>query len=200
MANPVSSAALQGLPSADSPLVALSDGKITSGWYALMRALWIRTGQSLGVVTQSAVDSAAAAKAAAAAAQASADAALAASSLALLRAKNLDDIPSPSTARANLGLGSAALNNTGDFLQPSTAILVTEVDVGANKVVGARQTGWTAPTGSPSRGTFNASWTQSISNPPTQAEVQALVTQIQVLSTRLAALEVDLTTHGLIGA
>lgn len=211
MVNPVKSAAQQGLPSIDAPFVDLTNGKINSAWFSLLNALWIRTGQALGVVTQSAVDAAAAAAASAAEASAAAAQALANAALAALRANNLSDLTNKPQARINLGLGTAAQHDTGDFataaqgveadnaLQPSTDITVLTVSVGTHQVVEARQTGWTAPTGTVNRGTFNAGFTQTISNPPTQAEVQALVVQVQVLSTRLAALEEDLTTHGLIG-
>ena len=66
-------------------------------------------------------------------------------------------------------------------------------------VVGARQTGWVAPTGTASRATFASYAGQTVSDPPTQAEVQAIDDHLKVLSETLKALIDDLTTHGLIG-
>jgi len=209
--NPVVTAANQGLPNASDPLVD-KDRRITNTWYSLMRALWIRTGQSLGVVTQSAVDAAAAAAAAALIAQLAAQVAQLAANASLKKTSNLSDVADTAISRSNLGLGSAATHDTSFF---ATAAQGAEADTALQRASNlgdvassatsrtnlgmGTQTGWTAPTGTVSRGTFNAAWTQTISNPPTQAEVQAVVTQVQILSTRLAALELDLATVHLIG-
>lgn len=68
-------------------------------------------------------------------------------------------------------------------LNSGAATKVDSLTVGSNQVVAARQTGWTAPTGTLSRGTFD----------------QSTVTLPQ-LAQRVAALITDLTTHGLVGA
>jgi len=211
MANPVQSAANQGLPDSSSPFVD-KDNKVTGTWYSLLRALWIRTGQSLGVITQSAVDAAAAAQTAAAIAQLAAQVAQLAANAGAKKTANLSDLTDAVAARLNLDLGTAATHDTTDF---ATATQGTEADNSLQKANNlgdllssatsrtnlglGTQTGWTAPTGTVSRATFNAGFTQTISNPPTQAEVQAVVVQVQVLSTRLAALELDLATLHLIG-
>ncbi len=59
----------------------------------------------------------------------------------------------------------------------------------ANKSTGAS---WAAPTGTVSRVTFATYTAPAISNPPTQAEVQALANHVQVLSQALAAVITDL--------
>jgi hypothetical protein len=59
-------------------------------------------------------------------------------------------------------------------------------------------TGWVAPTGTVSRDTFDADWTTTVSNPPTQAQVTAIRDQVIVLQKRLAALEQDSLSIGTI--
>jgi hypothetical protein len=63
---------------------------------------------------------------------------------------------------------------------------------------GQPTTGWTAPTGTVSRATFDADWTTAVSNPPTQAEVAAIRDQVIVIQKRLAALEIDSLSIGTI--
>ena len=66
----------------------------------------------------------------------------------------------------------------------------------AEKVDGAVQKdstpAWVDPTGTLARTTFATYAAPTISNPPTQAEVQALANHVQVLSQRMAALVKDL--------
>lgn len=71
--------------------------------------------------------------------------------------------------------------------------------VGGVGVVGGRRTGWTAGTGTPSRGVFNADYTQTIAAAYSQAQIQALQNQLLTTQQRLLALETDLRAHGLIG-
>lgn len=54
------------------------------------------------------------------------------------------------------------------------------------------QTGWGTPSGTLARTTFASYAGQTISNPPTQAEVQALDDAVVIVSRRLAALVTDL--------
>ena len=67
-----------------------------------------------------------------------------------------------------------------------------------NQVVGARQTGWTAATGTPLRGAFAAAAAGTASAAYVQSEAQSDKTRIAALEARLIALEADLRTHGLI--
>jgi len=66
------------------------------------------------------------------------------------------------------------------------------------QVVGARQTGWTAATGTANLSTFNANQAFTVSATYTQAEVQAMATALVATRQRLKAMEDALRTHGLI--
>ncbi|EOC8646115.1 phage tail protein, partial [Salmonella enterica subsp. enterica serovar Mbandaka] len=66
------------------------------------------------------------------------------------------------------------------------------------KVIGARQTGWTAATGAALLGAFNANQTYTVSATYTQSEVSALATGLQQARQRIKALEDAIRTHGLI--
>lgn len=57
----------------------------------------------------------------------------------------------------------------------------------AAKVDKNSQTGWASPSGTLDKTTFATYAAPTISNPPTQAEVQALANHVQVLSQHLAA-------------
>jgi len=70
--------------------------------------------------------------------------------------------------------------------QPSSALIATFIST-ANK-----QTGWGTPSGTLARTTFATYAGQTISNPPTQAEVQALDDALVIVSRRLGALITDL--------
>ncbi|WP_312212334.1 phage tail protein [Pseudescherichia sp.] len=76
--------------------------------------------------------------------------------------------------------------------------VTTSYSVGGTKVVGARQTGWTAATGAALLGSFNASQTYTVSDVYTQAQIQALANGIQQARQRIKALEDMARTHGLI--
>lgn len=98
--------------------------------------------------------------------------------------------PEPTTAgsgttfrQAMLKVSMTATPADLDLSNAGNATKVTTIKVGSNQVVAGRQTGWTAPTGTLSRGTFD----------------QSTVTLPQ-LAQRVAALITDLTTHGLVGA
>jgi hypothetical protein len=58
--------------------------------------------------------------------------------------------------------------------------------------------GWTAATGATSKATFATWGAPAVSNPPTQAEVQALSNHVQVLSQHLKALIDAGLTSGLL--
>ena len=58
--------------------------------------------------------------------------------------------------------------------------------------------GWVSPTGTAERSTFATYTAPTISNPPTQAEVQAVANAVQVMSRHLKALIDDLKASGAI--
>lgn len=70
--------------------------------------------------------------------------------------------------------------------------------VGSTKVIGPRQTGWTAATGTALLGAFNANQTYTVSATYTQSEVSSMATGLQQARQRIKALEDALRTHGLI--
>lgn len=76
--------------------------------------------------------------------------------------------------------------------------VTTSYSVGGTKVVGARQTGWTAATGTALLGAFNASQTYAVGATYTQSEIQALATGLQQARQRIKALEDADRNHGLI--
>ncbi|ECG5524176.1 phage tail protein [Salmonella enterica subsp. enterica serovar Chester] len=76
--------------------------------------------------------------------------------------------------------------------------VTTSYSVGGTKVIGARQTGWTAATGAALLGAFNANQTYTVSATYTQSEVSDLATGLQQARQRIKALEDAIRTHGLI--
>ncbi|EFO2464379.1 phage tail protein [Escherichia coli] len=76
--------------------------------------------------------------------------------------------------------------------------VTTSYSVGGTKVIGARQTGWTAATGTPLLGSFNANQSYTVGTTYTQSEVAALATGLQQARQRILALETALRLHGLI--
>ncbi|WP_422118527.1 antitermination protein [Escherichia coli] len=74
----------------------------------------------------------------------------------------------------------------------------TSYSVDGIQVVGARQTGWTAATGTPLLGSFNANQSYTVGTTYTQSEVAALATGLQQARQRILALETALRLHGLI--
>ncbi|MDF8985080.1 phage tail protein [Escherichia coli] len=76
--------------------------------------------------------------------------------------------------------------------------VTTSYSVGGTKVIGARQTGWTAATGTALLGAFNANQSYTVGTTYTQSEVAALATGLQQARQRILALETALRLHGLI--
>ncbi|EEC9630936.1 phage tail protein, partial [Escherichia coli] len=76
--------------------------------------------------------------------------------------------------------------------------VTTSYSVGGTKVIGARQTGWTAATGTPLLGSFNANQSYTVGTTYTQSEVASLATGLQQARQRILALETALRLHGLI--
>jgi len=81
--------------------------------------------------------------------------------------------------------------------------VATSYSVGGTKVVGARNTGWTASTGTASKAGINGSTTYTVSATYTQSEVQAIATGLQQVRQLAVALQTALgatSGHGLINA
>lgn len=81
--------------------------------------------------------------------------------------------------------------------------VATSYSVGGNKVVGARNTGWTASTGTASKAGINGSTTYSVSATYTQSEVQAIATGLQQIRQWAVAMQTAVgatSGHGLINA
>ncbi|EBO4934724.1 phage tail protein [Salmonella enterica] len=76
--------------------------------------------------------------------------------------------------------------------------VTTSYSVGGKKVVGARQTGWTAATGTANKGVFDADLTFTVSDTYTQSEIQAIANALIAERRRTKALEDALRAHGLI--
>lgn len=89
--------------------------------------------------------------------------------------------------------GQVVVTNAG-ILQ-----LVNVMQISGLQVVGARNTGWGAQTGTATK-TAYATWTHvAVSNPPTQTEVNNISTALQATDRRMKALTDALIAHGLIG-
>lgn len=74
----------------------------------------------------------------------------------------------------------------------------TSYAVNGTEVVGTRKTGWTAATGTPYRGAFNADPVMPVGATYSQSEVQAIANNLLATLRRLKALEDDMRSHGLI--
>jgi len=99
----------------------------------------------------------------------------------------------------NWGNGNVTLSHTTGVLTASGTLVATQFFVGANKVVGARDTGWTAMTGTGSKGALAAAAAGTASAAYVQAELQGALNRIAALEARLRSLDAALITHGLIG-
>jgi hypothetical protein len=110
---------------------------------------------------------------------------------------------------ANGGTGQPSYTK-GDLLAASAVTTLSKLAVGSNNARLAADsaqatgltwinasTGWNAPTGTLARGTYAAYAGQTISNPPTQAEVQALDDVVKLLSQTVAAIITDNRTQKL---
>lgn len=92
----------------------------------------------------------------------------------------------------------AEITSAGINIASGHALLVN-----GTQVVAARKTGWTAATGTAQRTGFATYTAAAISNPPTQAEVQAIANALQDISRTGKAIVDDLHAtagHGLFGA
>ena len=81
--------------------------------------------------------------------------------------------------------------------------VTTSYSVGGTKVVGARNTGWTASTGTASKAGINGSTTYTVSATYTQSEIQAIATGVQQIRQWAVAMQAAMgatSGHGLINA
>lgn len=76
--------------------------------------------------------------------------------------------------------------------------LTTSLKVAGTKVIGARETGWTAGSGTANKGAFATYAGQNVSAAYVEAEAQATDDAAKANSQRLKAIEDSLRTHGLI--
>ncbi|EEI4638175.1 phage tail protein [Salmonella enterica] len=105
------------------------------------------------------------------------------------------------TAENNISaLQADYVSKTATTSQSLTSPLnvTTSYSVGGTKVIGARQTGWTAATGTANKGVFDADLTFTVSDTYTQSEIQAIANALIAEHRRTKALEDALRAHGLI--
>lgn len=100
-------------------------------------------------------------------------------------------------ATDDIGISSGA-SGPRDIFALRTIDAVTSFQVNGTKVVGARETGWTAATGTPNKGAFAAYAGATMSAGYVQAEAQATNDAAKAASQRIKAIEDALRTHGLI--
>jgi hypothetical protein len=92
------------------------------------------------------------------------------------------------------------INEFTDYNFFDVPLEVTQgLTVGGVQVVGPRDTGWTAGTGTPDKGAFAAYAGQVIGGAYSQTQVQALDNAAKADSQRILAIEQALAAHGLIG-
>ncbi|ESY10490.1 MULTISPECIES: hypothetical protein [unclassified Mesorhizobium] len=99
----------------------------------------------------------------------------------------------------NIGNGNYTVTHAAGQLTFSGIVIATQYNVGANKVVGARDTGWTAMTGTGAKTALAAAAAGTASGAYVQAELQGALNRVAALEARLRSLDAALVTHGLIG-
>lgn len=114
------------------------------------------------------------------------------------------------TAETNIiNLQSSVSTIQGDYVSKSVATsqtlasplnVATSYSIGGTKVVGARNTGWTASTGGASKAGINGSTAYTVGALYSQTEVQAIATGLQQVRQAYVALQTALAGHGLINA
>ncbi|MGR7181943.1 phage tail protein [Klebsiella aerogenes] len=93
------------------------------------------------------------------------------------------NVPTPTTDKLQVG-GSANVS--------------ISYKVAGQQVLGARQTGWTAATGTANKGAFDADQVFTVGATYSQTEVQALADALKAACQRIKALEDMARTHGMI--
>ena len=112
--------------------------------------------------------------------------------------KATSDSQSVQASGGSLLVGNIAIPTTDKLQISGSANATTSYKVAGLQVVSARQTGWTASTGTANKGEFNADLAFTVSATYTQSEVQALADALVATRRRLKAMEDALRTHGLI--
>ncbi|HHL3239321.1 TPA: phage tail protein [Klebsiella variicola] len=95
-------------------------------------------------------------------------------------------------------IGNIATPTTDKLQVEGSENVTVSYKVAGLQVIGARQTGWTAATGTAFLGSFNANQAFTVSATYTQTEIQAMATALTETRQRLKALEDMARTHGLI--
>ena len=100
------------------------------------------------------------------------------------------------TPRASIPAGNVAFVDANGVLTSYGRNLL--VQLLKSSFIAPAATGWTAPSGSGSRASINGSFTTPVGAGYSQAQVQAIETQVEALSKAVAQLITDLTTVGAI--
>lgn len=95
-------------------------------------------------------------------------------------------------------IGNIATPTTDKLQVEGSENVTVSYKVAGLQVIGARQTGWTAATGTAFLGAFNANQAFTVSATYTQTEIQTMATALTETRQRLKALEDMARTHGLI--
>jgi hypothetical protein len=99
--------------------------------------------------------------------------------------------------RTDMGTGmSIAPSGDAGF---GGAVAAKSFRVGADQVLGPRQTGWPLPVGTVARERLNADWHPEARRGDRREEIIGLADQLRAVTRTLAALITDLSRHGLIG-
>jgi len=98
----------------------------------------------------------------------------------------------------NLQTDSVSKSATTSQSLASPLNVTTSYSVGGIKVLGARQTGWTAATGSGLLGSFNSSQAYTVSTTYSQSEVSSIASGLIQARQRIKSIEDALRAHGLI--
>lgn len=98
------------------------------------------------------------------------------------------------------GYDRASATYTRLFLGENWSVNGTGFDYAGVKVIGARDTGWTAMTGSGSKGALAAAAAGTASGAYVQSELQGALNRIAALEARMKSYDDALFTHGLIGS
>lgn len=100
------------------------------------------------------------------------------------------------TSRASIPAGNVVFVDENGVLTAYGRNLL--VQLLRSTFIAPAATGWVAPTGTGSRASINGSFTTPVGVAYSQAQVQAIETQVEALSKALAQLITDLSTVGAI--